>query len=114
MSASRPRQWDVVRVRINPGDRDEHPAVVISADEVCISAPRINVLYGTTRRPGQATRTHQVVLNGADGLDHATLVGCGHFYQIAPESITHRYGSVRPERRRAISRRIIASYRLPL
>lgn len=50
------RQWDVVKVRINPGDRDEHPALIISADEVCASAPRVNVLYGSTHRPGQPVR----------------------------------------------------------
>lgn len=29
------RQWDVVRIRINPNDRDEHPAVVLTCDEFC-------------------------------------------------------------------------------
>jgi hypothetical protein len=114
MSASRPRQWDVVKVRINPGDRDEHPAIVVSSDEVCASAPRINVLYGSTRRPGQPARPHQAVLNGVDGLDHPTLFGCGHFYPIAPDSIIGRYGSVATARRREIARKIIAAYRLPL
>jgi hypothetical protein len=50
------RQWDVVRVRIKPEDRDEHPAVIISVDEICASAPRVNVLHGTTRRPGAFSR----------------------------------------------------------
>ncbi len=108
------RQWEVVKVRINPQDRDEHPALVISADDVCASAPRVNVLYGTTRRAGQTARPHQAVLNGAEGLDHATLFSCGHFYQIAPGAVTGRYGSVGPVRRREIARKIIAAYRLPL
>lgn len=108
------KQWDVVKVRINPGDRDEHPAVVISADEVCESAPRVNVLYGSTRRPGQQARSHQSVLNGADGLEHPTLVGCGHFYQIAPAAITGRFGTVSAARRRDIARKIVAAYRLPV
>ena len=45
------RQWDVVRVRINPNDRDEHPAVVLTCDEFCTDDRRLllNVLYGTTR-----------------------------------------------------------------
>ncbi len=114
MSATRLHQWDIVKVRINPGDRDEHPAIVLSSDEVCASAPRINVLYGTTRRSGQPVRAHQAVLNGADGLDHPTLFGCGHFYQIGPDAITSRYGSVVAVRRREIARKIIAAYRLPL
>lgn len=114
MSTVRPSQWDVVKVRINPGDRDEHPALVISTDEVCASAPRINVIYGSTRRPGQPARPHQVVLNGADGLDRPTLFGCGHFYQVSPDAITGHYGSVTAARRREVARKIIAAYRLPL
>ncbi|MFZ5494504.1 MAG: hypothetical protein ACOZE5_04100 [Verrucomicrobiota bacterium] len=54
------------------------------------------------------------MLNGADGLDHPTLFSCGHFYQIAPDSITGRYGSVATTRRREIARQIIAAYRFPL
>lgn len=108
------RQWEVVKVRINPGDRDEHPALVISTDEVCASAPRVNVLYGSTRRPGQAARSHQVVLNSGEGLEHPTLFGCAHFYQVAPAAVTGRYGQVGPLRQREVARNIVASYRLPL
>lgn len=25
-------QWDIVKVRVNPGDKDEHPAVVLSRE----------------------------------------------------------------------------------
>lgn len=28
-------QWDIVRVRIQPRDRDPHPAVVVSCEEDC-------------------------------------------------------------------------------
>lgn len=106
------RQWDVVRVRINPGDKDEHPAVIISPDEVVAAAPRINVLYGTTRRPNMAVKAHHAVLNGADGLEHQTLVSCAHFYQVSPASITGKYGAVTPTRRREIARKIVAAFRL--
>ncbi len=45
------RQWDVIKVRINPEDRDEHPAVVVSPEELCADPRkrRINVLYGSPR-----------------------------------------------------------------
>ena len=90
-------QWDVVKVRINPEDRDEHPAVIISPEELCadLRKTKLNVLYGTTRRPGENPRPHDVVLNGADGLEHQTLVGCAYFYGVD-------------------RRKIVASYRLPL
>ncbi len=40
-------QWDVVKIRIQPGDKTEHFAVIISPEEVVRNAkmPRINVLY---------------------------------------------------------------------
>ncbi len=109
-------QWDVVRVRILPGDRDEHPAVLISPPEVCtdLQKRRVNVLYGTTRRPGQAVRAHEVVLNGADGLDHATIVSCAHIYTVDRTLITSRLGEVTRERRRQLGRTLVATYRLPL
>jgi mRNA-degrading endonuclease toxin of MazEF toxin-antitoxin module len=109
-------QWDVVKVRINPEDRDEHPAVIISPEELCIDPrkTRLNVLYGTTRRPGETPSAHEVVLNGADGLDHATLVGCAYFFGVDRRKITTSFGRVAPERRRQIGRKIVASLRLPL
>ena len=57
------RQWDIVRVRIRPEDRDEHPAVVLACDEFCSDPEKamVNVLYGTTRRPGRKPRKHEIV-----------------------------------------------------
>ena len=109
-------QWDVVRVWINPADRDEHPAVVISGDEFCTEPhkPMVNVLYGTTRRPGVDPRAHEVVQNGADGLDHPTLFSCGHLYTIDRRKISATLGRVTPVRHRQIGRKIVATYRLPL
>ena len=109
-------QWDVVKVRINPEDRDEHPAVIISPEELCadLRKTKLNVLYGTTRRPGENPRPHDVVLNGADGLEHQTLVGCAYFYGVDRRKITGSMGRVALEHRRQIGRKIVASYRLPL
>ena len=109
-------QWDIVRVRINPNDRDEHPAVIISPPEVCANEkkPRLNVLYGTTRRPGFVPQEHEVTLNSADGLEHMTLFSCAHIYTIDRDKISARYGSVTYERRRQIGRKIITTFRLPM
>lgn len=46
-------QWDIVRVRINPDDRDEHPAVIVSPNHV-VKNPRVrklNVLCCTKLPP---------------------------------------------------------------
>lgn len=109
-------QWDIVRVRINPTDRDEHPAIVISPPEHCTDESRLNlnVLYGTTRRPGRIIGTHEVPLNVADGLDHSTVFNCGYFYSVPRTKISAALGRVGPERRRQIGRKIVATYRLPL
>jgi mRNA-degrading endonuclease toxin of MazEF toxin-antitoxin module len=105
-----------VRVRIRPEDRDEHPAVVLTCDEFCTDADKIvlNVLYGTTRRSGAGPRPHEIVLNGTDGPDDATLFSCGHIFTIDRRKIAAVQGRVTPERRRQIGRRIVATYRLPL
>jgi mRNA-degrading endonuclease toxin of MazEF toxin-antitoxin module len=110
------RQWDIVRVRIKPTDKDEHPAVVITCDEFCVDARRttLNVLYGTTKRPSDTPDYYEATLNGADGLDHATLINCGHLYTIDRRRITAHIGRVSAERRRQIGRKIVAVYRLPL
>ena len=111
-----PAQWDIVQVRINPEDRDEHPAIVFSPDEHCADTTRskLNVLYGTTRRPKEPPRAHEVQLNGADGLDHPTLFNCAYFYSVPRTKISGIVGRVSPERRRQIGRKIVAVYRIPL
>ena len=108
------RQWAVVKVRFRPTDRDEHPAVVVSNDEHCadVRVNRLNVLYGTKTAPGSPARAHQSVLNSADGLEFLTAVGCSYFYSVEKDSITSGLGVVSHERRRAMKRIIIASYRL--
>jgi hypothetical protein len=111
-----PRQWDVVKVRINPEDRDELPAIVVSPEELCADGrkTKLNVLYGSTRRPGQSARPYEVVLNGADGLDHPTIVDCAYLYGVDRRKMTGVMGRVTPERRRQIGRTMVASFRLPL
>lgn len=110
------RQWDIVRVRIRPEDRDEHPAVILTCDEFCADEHRhsLNVLYGTTRRPSVSPDSYEVTLNGADGLEHPTLINCGHLYTVDRRKISAVTGRVAPERRRQIGRKIVATYRLPL
>jgi len=108
-------QWEIVRVRINPRDRDAHPAVVLSCEEDCQDPqlPRINVLYGSKKPPGSPFDPWQVMLNGADGLDHLTAVDCGLFYLVEKASCSPAVGNVGIERRRAIGRKINEILRLP-
>ncbi len=107
-------QWDVVRVRLNPKDRDLHPAVVISCEEDCSDTRllRINVLYGSKLPPGDSAEEWQVRLNGADGLEFPTVVDCGLIYMVDKALCAEVIGRVTPERRRQIGRKIIEVLRL--
>jgi mRNA-degrading endonuclease toxin of MazEF toxin-antitoxin module len=109
-------QWDIVKVRINPDDADQHPAVIVSREEFCSDPKRrtVNVLYGTSRRPASVADLLEVTLNGADGLERSTLFSCGHLFTISKEKISSVLGRVAPERRRQIGRKIVEAFRLPL
>jgi hypothetical protein len=107
------RQWDVVKVRINPQDRDEHPAIILSPNEIALGrADRLNVLYGTTKRPGVDLLPGQVILDEADGCEHMTVFDCVFFPVIRKAAITERLGSVSPNRRRNLHQTIAAALRL--
>lgn len=108
------RQWDVVKVRFRPTDRDEHPAVVVSNDEHCADSrlSRLNLLYGTKIAPGNPPRPQQALINSAEGRDFLTAVDCSYLYTVEKDAVTQSLGSVGVERRRALKRTIIAAFRL--
>ncbi len=108
-------QWDIVRVKVNPKDRDSHPAVVISCEEDCQDPQflRVNVLYGSKRAPAVGLEPWQILLNGADGLDFLTTVDCGVIYLVPKDTCSPAIGSVGLERRRLIGRKINEILRLP-
>jgi len=110
------RQWDIVQFRIRPQDRDLHPGVVISGEEWCASGhtTNLNVLACSKRVPADAVKPHQVVLNGADGLEFPTTADCRFFYVIPKESVQAVTGRVSSERRRALGRKINEVLRLRL
>jgi mRNA-degrading endonuclease toxin of MazEF toxin-antitoxin module len=109
-------QWDIVRFRIRPEDRELHPAVVISAPEWCLNPARtrLNVLACSKRAPADPPKAHQVVLNGADGLEFPTVCGCEFLHVATRDSLTEKIGRVSPVRRRAIGRKLNEVLRLPL
>jgi hypothetical protein len=110
------RQWDVVMVKIRETDAVAHPAVVVSDNETCTNpaALRLNVLFGTKKQPRETAGLRDVRLNSAEGLEFATLVGCGFFYVVNKDRLRERVGRVGPERRRAIARKVVEILRLPV
>jgi mRNA-degrading endonuclease toxin of MazEF toxin-antitoxin module len=104
-------QWDVVKVRVYDTDRDEHLVVVISPDEICEKGTRINVLYGSTKRPAEPLRPCHVLLNGADGFERQTAIDCTFFHVVPKTKITAVAGKVAHARRREIQRQVNAALR---
>lgn len=110
------QQWDIVKFRVRPQDRDLHPGVVLSGEEWCASSQttNLNVLACSKRVPGEPGKPHQVLLNGADGLEFPSTVDCRFFHIIKKDGVTEVIGRVSAERRRAIGRRINEILRLAL
>jgi mRNA-degrading endonuclease toxin of MazEF toxin-antitoxin module len=106
------QQWDVVKVRVNPSDRDEHPVIVLSPTEVCNGANNINIIYGSTKRPAVAVKTYQIILSEEDGCEHLTVFNCNFFPVINKETITRRLGSVSANRRRQLHQKLAEVLRL--
>jgi hypothetical protein len=106
------KQWDIVWVRIQPNDRDEHPAILFSPTEVINKLSRVCVIYGSTKRPSQDIEEGQILLNGADGLDHMTIFDTALIYMVRKDSITGIIGEVSHNRRTVLKRKIISVYRL--
>lgn len=108
------QQWDVVKVRINPTDHDQHSAIILSPSEIAGDDqwPKVNVLYGTPKRPRQPLLPGQILLDQADGCDHLTVFDCVFFPVIRKDQITEKLGSVSATRRRPLHQALSAALRL--
>ena len=101
-------RWDIVFVPADEHDAIGHPAVVLSPPDI-LDDPRhnrINVLVGTKKQSAESTKAHQVILNGADGLEFATLVNCALVYQVRKANVIRRAGAVSHAQRGAIATRV--------
>jgi len=105
-------RWDIVFVPADEKDAVGHPAVVLSPPDI-LGDPkqgRINVLVGTKKQPAETVKSHQVVLNGADGLEFLTLINCALVYQVRKASVLRSVGAVSHVRRGAIAVRLRAAF----
>lgn len=104
------RRWDIVFVRADERDASGHPGVVLSGENTLTDSKqhRINLLLGTKKPPAASVSSHNVVLNGADGLDHLTLLDCSLVYVARKQSIIRLAGTVSLERRKDIQRKVRA------
>jgi hypothetical protein len=104
------RRWDIVFLRVDEKDPTGHPGIVLSGANTLADARqlRFNVLVGTKKPPAASAGDHQVILNGADGLEFPTLVDCSLVYVARKSSVLRLAGTVSAERRTAISRKVRA------
>ena len=89
-----------------------HPVVIISHPDRCARGKVLNVLYCTSQRQLRAAQAHEVLLKSADGIDWETFCVCDLIYAVAADDLQQRGGQVTRERRRAIKRKLVASFGL--
>jgi|SRR5688572_7789525 len=108
------KQWDIYSYPISEG---EHPAVLLSPDEICLNEdfPEVNVLFCATHRPiARPPKNFEVLLDETDGLNWRTAVRCHKMLLVRKDALQRRWGSVSVHRRREIARKLVEVFRLPL
>lgn len=107
------RQWDVFDFPF-PHPIGTHPAVILSPDEVAANPDvnRLNVLIVTTVRAGYEAGRYDVMLNGADGLDHFSRMRVLPIYQVDKSYFGTRRGTLSSVRQRVVAKKIREVYRL--
>ena len=103
------RQWEIWK---HPALGPDHWYVLISGQERLNSAKanQLNgLLCGTLR--GTPFKT-DVILDQADGFQHATACQCDLIYPIQRKDLYNRIGTVSAYRRDAIIRKLIEVFRL--
>ncbi len=98
-------QFDVWRYTF-PEKGGEHPVVLISHPDICARAAVVNVLFCTSQRQSRRPYPHEVMLNGADGMDWETFCDCSCLYAIKSADLFAKRGRVTLERRRQIRTKI--------
>lgn len=108
------RQWETWMTRGDERDPHGHPLVVLSNDEACADGNRaaINVLFGSTKRPGIANRPFEVVCDEADGFERLTVIDCSRIYFVPKAMFRQQMGNVSRIRRVQVCRKIAEVFRL--
>jgi hypothetical protein len=107
------KQWEILDYSF-PHPVGKHPAVILTPNEPLANPDlkEINVLIVTSVRVGYEPGKYDVMLNGADGLDHLSRVRVFPIYQVAKIDLGGRRGALSLTRQRAIAKKIREVYRL--
>ena len=100
------KQWDTYPWVFPHGS---HPCIVISppARVTNPDCETVNLLACSTQRASRQALAHEVLLDEADGVDWETLVRCDVIWLANKSELKRHRGSVTPERRRAIGKKIV-------
>ena len=93
-------------------EKGRHPVVLISHPDICARAEFVNGLFCTSQRQSRGIKDHEVLLNGADGLDWETFCNCATIYLLDSSKLLRHRGRVSLERRREIRAKIRDVFRL--
>ena len=72
----------------------------------------VNVLFCTSQRQSRMPHPHEVLLNGADGMDWETFCDCSILYSVPAAGLFGKRGRVSLERRRVLRARLRDVFRL--
>ena len=107
-------QWDIFMFPFTKERR--HPAVIISNEETCANEDieEVNALICTSAQVNRGPKLTEEVLDEADGLEWKTMVRCDRIYLLPKAKFDNRVGSVTPQRRSVLARKLVEVFRLPL
>ena len=95
-------------------DPHGHPLIVLSNDEACADVNRasVNVLFGSTKRPGIVNRPFEIVCDEADGFERLTVIDCSRIYFIPKQNLGRQLNNLTRVRRVQVCRKIAEVFRL--
>jgi mRNA-degrading endonuclease toxin of MazEF toxin-antitoxin module len=107
------QQWDIFNFRFDH-PIGAHPAVIFSPTNVVQNQDIafLNVLIVTTVRATYRPSRYDVMLNGADGLDHLSRVSVQPIFRIARQFMGERRGALSSVRQRAVVQKLREIYQL--
>ena len=100
------KAWDIYTYDFP--EAGSHPAVIVSHPDRAARAAWVNVLLCSSQKSNRSPQEHEVMLNGADGLDWETLCRCDLLWLVERTKLHHCRGSVSRERRKQIVEKINA------
>ncbi len=83
--------------------------MIISHPSRVANKADVNVVACSSKRAAREAQAHEIILDGAEGLDWPTLCKCDHLYSVPKSELKHRRGEVSPGRRKVLVRTIIGS-----